>query len=124
MAKPRANPEPDRVSEIESKLGQVIIAGRNQVDGATFVQNLSSLGYQAVYSAAGPKILHLLLSGGVLDRLYITLASRLLAGQPFASILSGPLLEPAVDSQLHTLYLDSHALNNTGQLLASYNKFA
>jgi riboflavin biosynthesis pyrimidine reductase len=119
-----ANPDHDRVSEIETKLGQVIIAGSNLVDGALLVQNLTSLGYQTVYSAAGPKILHLLFADGALDRLYLTQASRLLAGQPFASILTGPLLEPAVDLQIHTLYLDSFALNNTGQLLISYNKFS
>jgi riboflavin biosynthesis pyrimidine reductase len=116
-----ANPDPVRVAEIESKLGQVIIAGSNLVDGALLVENLTSLGYQTVYSSAGPKILHLLLSGGVLNRLYLTQANRLLGGDSFASILTGPLLEPAVDLKIHTLYLDPHALNNLGQLLISYD---
>jgi riboflavin biosynthesis pyrimidine reductase len=117
-----ANPDPVRVAEIESQVGKVIIAGDELVDGELLVQNLTALGYQAVYSAAGPKILHLLLSSGVLDRLYLTVASRLLGGQPFASILTGPLLEPVVDLQIRTLYFDPHALNNLGQLLISYNK--
>ena len=116
-----ANPDPARVAEIESKLGPVIVAGGKLVDGALMVESLSSMGYQTVYSAAGPKILHLLLSGGVLNRLYLTQANRLLAGEPFTSILTGPLLEPAVDLKIHTIYLDPHALNNLGQLLLSYN---
>ena len=102
--------------------GKVFIGGSKLVDGAIMVQNLTSLGYQTIYSAAGPKILHLLSSGGVLDRLYLTQASRLLGGQPFASILTGPLLEPVLDLKMHTLYLDPHALNTLGQLFVSYNK--
>jgi riboflavin biosynthesis pyrimidine reductase len=80
------------------------------------------LGYRTIYSAAGPKVLHLLLEGGVLDRLYLTIANRLLGGKPYASIVDGELLEPAVDMQLNTVYYDPYGLGGLGQLFVSYNR--
>lgn len=117
-----ANPNAERVVEIESKGAQVIIAGEERVEGAMLVQRMSDLGYRTVYSAAGPKVLHLLLSGRVLNRLYVTHANRLLGGQPFSSIVEGALLESAVDLQINSVYLDPHALDGLGQLFVSYDR--
>jgi riboflavin biosynthesis pyrimidine reductase len=117
-----ANPNPDRVAEIEAQAGQVVVVGETSVDGGLFVQRLTEMGYQTVYSATGPKVLHLLLAGGVLDRLYLTYANRLLGGDPFASIVEGTLLEPAADLKIDTIYLDPHALDGLGQLFVSYNR--
>ena len=117
-----ANPDPDRVAEIESKAGQVVIAGDKSVDGAMLVQRMAEMGYRTVYSATGPKVLHLLLAGGVLNRLYLTQANRLLGGNPFSSIVEGSLLETAVDLQINTIYLDSQALDGLGQLFVSYDR--
>ena len=119
-----ANPDPVRVKEIEAKAGQVIVAGEDSVTGDHMVQHMTDLGYQTVYSAAGPKVLHLLLAGGVLDRLYLTQANRLLGGQPFSSIVEGELLEPAAEMTLNTIYFDSHALDGLGQLFVSYDRAA
>ena len=116
-----ANPDPDRVAEIEEKAGELFVVGEDSVDGEQLVQKMGELGYQAVYSAAGPKILHLLLAGGVLDRLYLTFANRIVGGDPFSTIVEGPLLETAVDFTLNTLYFDPEAPDNLGQLFASYN---
>ncbi len=116
-----ANPDPSRVKEIEARAGKVIVAGQTSVNGATMVKHLTELGYQTVYSSAGPKVLHLLLAGGVLDRLYLTHANRLLGGQPYASIVEGPLLTPPFDLKIDTIYLDPDGLEGLGQLLVSYN---
>jgi riboflavin biosynthesis pyrimidine reductase len=117
-----ANPDRSRVAEIESGAGQVIVAGDKSVDGATMVQRMAELGYRTVYSASGPKVLHLLLAGGVLNRLYLTCANRLLGGRPFSSIVEGPLFETVVDLQINTIYLDPHALDGLGQLFVSYER--
>ena len=114
-------PGPIRAAEIEAQAGNLFIVGETAVSGAKMVAKMSQLGYQVVYSAASPKILRLLLAGGVLNRLYLTQVSRLLGGSPFASILEGDLLETAVDAQLHTLYSDPAALDGVGQLLLAYN---
>jgi riboflavin biosynthesis pyrimidine reductase len=117
-----ANPDSHRVQEIEAQAGKVIVAGQTRVDGVTMVGHLTELGYQTVYSSAGPKVLHLLLAGGVLDRLYLTLANRLLGGQSYASIVEGPLLAPPSDLKIDTIYLDPDGLAGLGQLLLSYNR--
>ncbi|MFZ1400930.1 MAG: dihydrofolate reductase family protein [Candidatus Promineifilaceae bacterium] len=116
-----ANPDPIRAAEIEAQAGNLFVVGGASVSGAQMAQKMVDLGYQTVYSAAGPKILHLLLAGGVLNRLYLTQVGRLLGGSPFSSILEGRVLETAVDAQLHTLYHDPEALNGLGQLLHSYD---
>ncbi len=87
----KTNPDLERVKEIEAKAGQVIVAGESSVAGDQMVQQMVQLGYQTIYSAAGPKILHMLLEGGVLDRLCLTQANRLLAGRPYSSIVEGEL---------------------------------
>jgi riboflavin biosynthesis pyrimidine reductase len=116
-----ANPDLERVREIEARAGKVFVAGEHSVSGAQLAQLLSELGYQTVYSAAGPRIMHLLIEGGVLDRLYLTFVNRLLGGQPFSSILEGPLLEPAVNLRIHHIYLDPEVFEGIGQLFAGYN---
>ena len=118
----KANPDPARVREIEAQAGQVVVAGDSQVEGSPLALALGALGYQTVYSAAGPKILHMLLAANVLDRLYLTHASRVLGGNPFASIVEGALLNTAVNMTLHTLYYDPAGLDGLGQLFMSYNR--
>lgn len=114
------NVEPKQVQAIESQMGKVIVAGEDRVDGQRFVASLATEGYRTVYSTAGPQVLHLLLSAGVLDRLYLTFAHRVLGGDPFASIVEGPLLDRSADFRLLRLYYDPHALDDLGQLFASF----
>lgn len=116
-----ALPDPDRVREIESRAGQVIVAGENRVEGDLLAKKIAGLGYRTVYSAAGPQVMHLLVSGGVLNRLYLTLVSRMLGGNPFASIVEGPLLEPAFGLKLNTVYLDPREPDGLGQLFLSFD---
>ncbi|MCB8985888.1 MAG: dihydrofolate reductase family protein [Ardenticatenaceae bacterium] len=117
-----ANPDPQRVRELETHAGQVIVAGDDiTVDGAQMVQSLHDLGYRTIYSAAGPRVLHLLLQSGVLNRLYLTYANRLLGGFPFAAIVEGQTFPTAVGMTLHSLYHDPQALDGLGQLFAAYN---
>ncbi|KPL81071.1 pyrimidine reductase [Ornatilinea apprima] len=115
------NPDLERVKEIEATAGKVFVAGDSSVSGEKMVQQMHELGYHTIYSAAGPKILHLLLKGGVLDRLYLTQTNRLLGGQPFSSIVEGDLFDAPIGVNLHTLYFDSHGLDGLGQLFMSYN---
>ena len=117
-----ADPDPERVKEIEMKAGRVIVAGEKSVSGRQMVQQMSELGYQTVYSAAGPKVLHLLLVDDVLDRLYLTITHRLLGGKHFSSILKGELLPKAVDMTLNSVYLDPHGLEGLGQLFVSLDR--
>jgi riboflavin biosynthesis pyrimidine reductase len=116
------SPSPDRLRAIEARLGPVIVAGDQRVEGARLVQRLAELGYSTIYSSAGPQVLHALLGDGMLNRLYLTHAHRLLGGKPFASILEGPLLEPPAGMKIHHIYLDAQSLGGLGQTLTSYDR--
>lgn len=109
-----------RIHELEARVGQVFVAGDNKVEGRRFVELMANQGYHIIYSAAGPKIAHMLLTGGVLDRLYLTQVSRVLGGAPFSSIVEGPLLAHAIDLPLRTLYYDAASTENAGQLFGCY----
>ena len=114
--------DPDQIQRLKDQGAKILFAGEESVDGQALCVLLTELGYRTAYSGAGPKVLHLLASGGVLDRLYLTYANRLLGGDPYASILEGPLLDPPLGLQLNTLYFDSYAIEGMGQLFASYDR--
>jgi riboflavin biosynthesis pyrimidine reductase len=112
-----ADPDPSRVREIEAQAGQLFVVGEQSIDGRRLVQQMGELGYQTIYSAAGPQILHLLLAGGVLNRLYLTTVQRIIAGQPFATIAEGDLLAEPTTFALHSLAQDLEY----PQLFATYD---
>jgi hypothetical protein len=58
----------------------------------------------------------------MIDRLYVTVAHRLLGGQPFSSLVEGDLLSPAVDMRLNAIYFDPHALDGLGQQFVCYER--
>lgn len=117
-----ADPDRERVQEIEAQAGQVVVAGDEEgVDGARMVQDMTERGYRTIYSSAGPKILHMLVMGGVLDRLYLTLAPRMLGGDPYSTLIEGELFSPAVEMELFSLYRDAQGLDGLGQLFLAYD---
>ncbi len=99
--------------------GVKVITVPERVTGTTLVAALQAEGYQYIYNATGPKVLHLLLADNMLDRLYLTQVNRLLGGDPYSGIVEGPLLDPPVDMPLNTIYFDPV---DVGQLFLSYNK--
>lgn len=111
-----------RRKALEAQGGVVVVAGEAQVEGRRMVERLAGLGYRTVYSAAGPEVMHMLLAEGVLDRLYLTIAGRILGGEPYASIVEGALLDPPFDLELASLYYDPEALEGVGQLLLSFDR--
>lgn len=114
--------DPDQIQRLKAQGAKVLFAGEESVDGQELCAHMTELGYRTAYSGAGPKVLHLLASSGVLDRLYLTFVNRLLGGDPYASILEGPLLDPPLDLQLNTLYFDPYGIEGLGQLFASYDR--
>lgn len=112
----------DRRRELEQQGLEVVTAGETIVSGDALVQAFAARGYRLVYSAAGPQIMHMLLSANVLDRLYLTLVGRLLGGEPFASTVEGPLLAPPADMRLHAIHFDPIGLESLGQLFLCYDR--
>ena len=114
--------DPNQIQRLKDQGARILFAGEESVDGQKLCAHMTELGYRTAYSGAGPKVLHLLALSGVLDRLYLTFANRLLGGEPYASILEGPLLDPPFDLQLNTLYFDPYGIEGLGQLFASYDR--
>jgi riboflavin biosynthesis pyrimidine reductase len=112
--------DPARKAQMERATESVLIAGDSRVKGETLGRALAGEGYRSVYSTAGPKVLHLLLAGGVLDRLYLTITGRILGGERFATILEGPSLQPPTDFELRSAHYDPKAPDGVGQLLTMY----
>ncbi len=114
--------DPERIKSLKQQAGKVIIAGEDSVEGRPLVESLAEHGYRVIYNSTGPKVLHLLLAGGVVNRLYITIAARILGGQPFSSVVEGKLFDPPLDFKHSSVYYDPHALDGVGQLLTSYDR--
>ena len=112
----------DRRAELEKQGARLIVAGDTDVSGRQAISALGDRGYRTIYMATGPRVHHLLLADNVLDRLYTTVAHRLLGGQPFSSLVEGPLLQPAVGLKLNALYFDPHALDGWGQQFVCYTR--
>lgn len=85
------------------------------------IRHLTDLGYRTIVCSAGPQVLYLLLTSNVLDRFYMTHASRILGGNTFASIVKSELLKPAHDLTLNSLYFDPLGLDGLGQLFVVYD---
>lgn len=115
-----SQPNQSRVKAIESAGGSVHMVGNNAVDGQAMIQKMYELGYKVIYNTSGPKVMHLLLKGKVINRLYLTLANRILAGTPFSTIVEGSLLAQAAELKLNSIYFDSIGLDGLGQLFLSY----
>lgn len=111
-----------RMGRLREAAGHVITAGETDVSGRQAIDALGDLGYRTIYMATGPRVHHLLLADNVLDRLYTTVAHRLLGGQPFSSLVEGELLKPAVGMRLNALYFDPHALEGLGQQFTCYER--
>jgi len=114
--------ERERMTRLEDEGARVITAGESDVSGRQTIDALGALGYGTIYMATGPRVHHLLLADDALDRLYVTVAHRLLGGQPFSSLVEGELLRPAVGLRLHALYFDPHALDGLGQQFVCYTR--
>ncbi|MEM7113139.1 MAG: dihydrofolate reductase family protein [Chloroflexota bacterium] len=111
-----------RINALERQGAQVFVVGKQGANGRLLVDKLSQLGYNTIYNATGPKVLHLLLAASVLHRLYLTFANRLLGGHPFSSIVEGDVLVPPADFVLTSLFFDPAALHGLGQLFSCYTQ--
>ncbi len=117
-----ADADPDRVEQLRHSGVQVHAAGIGRsVDGADAIACLHGLGYRRIYAIAGPSVFHTLVRAGVLQRLYLTLAHRLLGGEDFDTLVWGPSFEAPPHLQLRSLFYDPHAPKGAGQLIASYD---
>jgi riboflavin biosynthesis pyrimidine reductase len=118
-----ATTDKTRAQLLERSGIEVITAGAGKyVDGKRLVQLLGTKGYRSLYAIAGPAVLHTLVQAEVLQRLYLTIACRLLGGNAFDTLLRGMPFTPAVGMQLTELYHDSFAPPDAGQLFCVFDR--
>lgn len=104
---------------------EVLLAGEGSgAHGRPVIEALAARGHRLIYAVTGPQVLHALLTGGVLNRLYLTTAHRMLGGERLATLVQGPPLPQPYDFRLETLYYDPHAPAGAGQLMACYEAIA
>ena len=108
---------------IRSSHARAITCGQGgHVDATMLRATLGELGYRRIYAIAGPAVLHTLIQGNALDRLYHTTAHCLLGGTQFDTFVWGSPLEPAFRMPMQAMYFDPHAPEGAGQTLAIYDR--
>jgi riboflavin biosynthesis pyrimidine reductase len=113
--------EPQRVATFESDGVRVLTVGDGrEVGGRRLVEALAREGHHNIYVIGGGRILNAFIVDHALDRLYLTLACRLLGGASFDTLLTGPPLEPAASFTLRALHYDAKgsAASTVEQLFA------
>lgn len=87
---------------------RVLKAGNGaRVEGRALVAALMQEGFGTIDMVGGSMLLDMLLADRVLDRLYFTQACRILGGQPFDTLMKGPLLDPPAAFELRALCYDA-----------------
>jgi len=107
-----------RVTALERGGLEVVRAGPGPyLSAASLVAALAERGHAYIYSLAGPRMLHTLIGGGRLDRLYLTVAQVLVGGEDFDTLTRGPVLEPARGMRPVEVYWDPAAPQGAGQMI-------
>jgi len=114
--------DPGKVTRLtaDGKMQLIQCGAGREVDASTLRAQLGQLGYRRIYAIAGPSVLHTLVRGQSLDRLYHTTAHCLLGGTEFDTVVWGEQLQPAFPLPLRAMYLDPDAPPGCGQTLAVY----
>lgn len=82
---------------------------------------LTDAGGGLVYAVGGPRVLHQLVAGNVLDRLYLTQVPQLLGGAHMTTLIEGLELRPPGQLRLHSLHLDCEtSCKGAGQLFGCF----
>ncbi|MBI5040557.1 MAG: dihydrofolate reductase family protein [Gammaproteobacteria bacterium] len=114
--------DPARMAALRAQGVEVHAAGGGtNAEGGPAIRVLQNLGYRRIYVIAGPSVFYTLVRAGVLQRLYLTLAHRILGGEDFDSLTWGSELHPAPQPRLRSLFYDAYAPDDAGQLLACYD---
>ena len=111
-----------RIEALTTQGVSVLKAGTaSQVEGRALIAALAQEGFGNIDMTAGSVLLHALLTAGVLDRLYLTQACRILGGRSFETLYSGDELDPPADFKLNSLYYDSGEGGDIEQLFSVFD---
>lgn len=116
-----------RIAHLEAEGVRVLAAGSGRrVEGRRLIDALAEEAHRNIATIAGGEVLHSLIVDDALDRLYLTLACRLLGGTVFDTLLHGPILEQPSRFTLAALHHQSEASGgaNVEQLFAIFERSA
>jgi riboflavin biosynthesis pyrimidine reductase len=100
--------DPRKVDRVAAQGVRVLRVGEGtRVEGARLIEALAQEALWNIAMISGGEVLNALLVDDALDRLYLTLACRLLGGLSFDTLLTGPMLEPAAQFRLKALHYDA-----------------
>jgi riboflavin biosynthesis pyrimidine reductase len=117
-----ANPERLRQWRADGRVEIILCGDGQQVTATGLRAKLAAFGYRRVYAIGGPSVVHTLVSGQALDRLYHTTAHCLLGGTEFDTCVWGNVLSPAAALPLRAMYLDTSSPPGCGQTIAVYGR--
>lgn len=104
----------------DAGLDAVLVGDNGDVEVSRLMAALTQSGYKVVFSAAGPKVLAMLVPA--LDALYLTLGAQLLGGRSYMTLLEGDDLLPTQGFTVETAYLDPHGPSGTTQLFLEFRR--
>jgi len=116
-----------KIATLESGGARVLRVGSGtRVEGGRLVAALARESHRKIAVIGGGEMLHALLVDDAVDRLYLTLACRLLGGSSFDTLLTGPVLERAASFRLNALHYDAEGSQGSSveQLFAIFDRAA
>jgi riboflavin biosynthesis pyrimidine reductase len=100
--------EARKVAAVESQGVRVLKVGNGtRVEGGRLIEALAREGLHNIALIGGGEILNALVADAALDRLYLTLACRMLGGVSFDTLFTGAALERAAGFTLKALHYDA-----------------
>ncbi|HVJ28986.1 MAG TPA: dihydrofolate reductase family protein, partial [Gammaproteobacteria bacterium] len=100
--------DPRKTATVESQGARVLRAGNGtRVEGRQLIEALAREAHRNIALIGGGEILDTLIVDDTLDRLYMTLACRILGGLSFDTLMTGPALERAAQLTLRALHYDA-----------------
>jgi len=119
--------DPLKAARIESEGVSVLRVGDGtRAEGRKLIEALARHAHRNIGVIGGGEIVNALVVDDVLDRLYLTLACRMLGGTSFDTLLTGPVLERAVGFRLEALHYDAQSAepSDVEQLFAIFDRRA
>lgn len=119
--------DPRKVAGIEAQGVRVLRVGEGtRVEGGRLIEALAVESHRNIAMIGGGEVLQALLADDVLDRLYLTLACRILGGISFDTLLTGPAFEPVARFRLSALHYDAEGAEGSDveQLFAILDRSA
>lgn len=115
------NADPERIRYWQDLGYPLLFTGDDQkVHGAPLVDELSRLGYKAIYLVAGPQMLDTVIREKQLSRLYLSMTHQLVGGKDFRTLLTGQMLGPEGNLILEALYYEQDSPPGSGQFFMQF----